>query len=382
MAEISKPDFIMPKPIPSPGLFPIPRGGGSAAIIRFESAYMLEQAKTSEDARVLVEEAIDLLRKASNHNRWRCRERFQIDDGLHNAERQMKKAAGELTGISSALQKGAEQFAALEDRAASQESELNAELRKTWAFETDVWDPNPPDNPVDPIPVPEPPIPIIPPPGMPGPDPTKPGPDPGPDPTKPGPDPDPDPTKPTPDPEPGPDPKPDPTKPKPDPEPDPDPKPKPKPKFPPGWGKGRPGKRPVQPVPPPRVIRPIIIYVPYPAGAQSAVTAPVVAGDVLGGSGSAQSGGGYAVLYGDAANHVSVPAGGASGSYTPSASTTAPLTFSYSDSQNGAYGGSSFGGSGFFSGGGSGSGNDSLNSLMSMLLAWLTQIFSGSSNSS
>jgi hypothetical protein len=144
MAEITKqeyaePSVAIPKPIYTPGLIPVT--GGDAALIRFDSAYIGEQAKVSEDAQVLIEEAIDLLRKAGNHRRWQCEERSRIDDDLNNIEQQMKRSAGELSLMSSMLKKGAERFAELEERTASQESEINAELRKTWAFETDVWNP-------------------------------------------------------------------------------------------------------------------------------------------------------------------------------------------------------------------------------------------------
>jgi hypothetical protein len=282
----AEPAVFIPKPEPAPSPFPvrpglIPTAGGDT-LIRFDSAYIQEQAKVSDDAQALVEEAIELLRKASNHQRWRCRERSQIDIGILTIETQMKKAAGELASVSSALKKGADQFTELEERAASQESEINAELRRTWAFEADVWNPKPGDGP-----------------GKPGDGPGKPGDGPG----------------------------------------------------TPGDGPGRPGDGggsilPRRPVPPPRVIQPIIIYVPYPVS-------------------------------------------------TPSASSSSPITFSYPDSSGGGYSSSSFGGSSFFSGSGigseggldffSGSGiesedGDSSNSLLNLLLAWLTQIMSGESS--
>ena len=307
--------------------------GGTAALLRFDSAYITEQAKVSEDARTLIDEALDLLRKASNHDRWRCKERFQIGDDLYKVERQLEKMTDELSDIASALKKGAERFAELEVRAAGQEGELNAELRKAWAFEADVWDP---DSKLEDTGT-----------GIPEPAPT-----PLPDPID----------------------SPDTQAPEQEPEPESDALSSAGPEQG-DDGKGREwshrrhrdrrlpgeGRIPIriQPLPVlPTPMNPIVIYVPYAVSAQPGV--------------EASSGG------------VSMPlssvSGSGSGGYVPAASTGSPVTFSYPGSSGGSYGASSLSGSDFFSGGISGSsGNGSTNELLRMLLAWLTQIMSGQS---
>jgi hypothetical protein len=326
----------------------MPRGG-NAALLRFDSAYIVEEAKVSEDARALIDEALDLLRKASNHDRWRCKERFQIDEDLYRVEQQLEKTTDELGDIASALKKGAERFAELEARAASQEGELNAELRKAWAFEADVWDPNrkPPGKPDPGIPDP-----------LPIPDPIGPPEDP----------------EPLPSPVPEPDPTPDPGDPDPPPPGGGDKEPErdrwrrwhrhERHRVPIGFGDWRipnGGGVPIQiqPVPVwPTPTNPIVIYVPYQV--------------------SAQSGGDSGVSYGGASIPASSITGGGSGGYVSAGSAASPVTFSYPDSSGGSYGASSFGSSGFFSGGVSGgSGNGAVNGLLSMLLAWLTQVLSG-----
>ncbi|MDR0647893.1 MAG: hypothetical protein LBF92_00955 [Synergistaceae bacterium] len=345
MAEIIKQE-AHGLPIGPPVHTGIPRIGGTAALLRFDSAYIREEAKVSGDACALIEEALDLLRKASNHDRWRCKERFRIDDDLYRIEQLLEKTTDELSDIASALKNGAERFAELEERAASQESEINAELRKTWGFEADVWDPGQGRG------IPKPPIPT------PVPDPVDPIPDPEPDPLPPD-ESDSD-TDPPDDTESGggDDDK--------------------------GRGRGRrwhrvgrrPGRGPIpiriQPLPvwPPQA-KPIIIYVPS---------------DVIAQSGGAMSYSGASTSVSDITGGVSTAAsnvtGGMSGGYAPAASAASPVTFSYPGSPGGSYGASSFGSTGFFSSGATGNssagnGNSSMNELLSMLLAWLTQMLSG-----
>jgi uncharacterized protein YukE len=341
--------------------------GNSAALIRFDSAYIREEAKTSEDARILIDEALSLIRKASAHDRWRCKERFQIDDDLYKVEQQLEKMTDDLSDISSALGKSADRFEELETRAARQEDELNADLRKAWTFETDVWDPGAnlwkPDPDImpgpiiipSPIPKPDPiPMPIIIPSPMP-----KPGPMPI--------EPEPDPTLPA---EPELEPAPDSTQPA-----EPELEPEPEPELPSEegvdhrrhWRHRRPRMRygidwpsqdpydrvsspiprplPVQPVPiQPIVIRPIIIYVPSPIVPQASETEP--------------------------------------GGYTPSDTAVSPITFRSAGNSGGVYGTSSFRDSGFFSSAIEKDGEDSSNPLLGMLLAWLTKILSDGQSAS
>jgi hypothetical protein len=116
-------------------------------VITFESAYMHDRAAAADQARALVDEARAGLRKANRHDGWRCRERDEINRGLEELLPKLDKLSEGLNSIFSAMKKGADQFAELEERALNQESALADSLRRDYSFEGELWVPGESETP-------------------------------------------------------------------------------------------------------------------------------------------------------------------------------------------------------------------------------------------
>jgi hypothetical protein len=144
--------------------------------IRFDSGYMREYSKTALDAaRSLIEDALEYLKGANRHDGWLCKERAQINEDLDKLSGKIDGIDEAIGDLSSRMNKSANLFADLEDRAASLEAEISGALKKKWCFEAGAWtggggqNPDPTPDPGVPIPIPGPiprrpiiPIPIFP----------------------------------------------------------------------------------------------------------------------------------------------------------------------------------------------------------------------------
>ncbi|MDR1472246.1 MAG: hypothetical protein LBS75_06960 [Synergistaceae bacterium] len=109
-------------------------------IIRFDSEYMRSYAKdTVVKAANLVSEAVESLRRAKRHSGWNCPERDGINEGILRTEREIEAFNMDITGLSRALTKGADMFDEWERETSARESEMYAQLKRTWGFEATVW---------------------------------------------------------------------------------------------------------------------------------------------------------------------------------------------------------------------------------------------------
>ncbi|MBR1603402.1 MAG: hypothetical protein IJ667_08180 [Synergistaceae bacterium] len=107
----------------------------SANLITFDAQYMLQQAKVLSSASDAINEAASDLKRASLHERWRCRECNVINDRLGEIKSFLGKLDRGIDAVSSALNTGAARFAELESRAASQADGLANNLRDKHGFE-------------------------------------------------------------------------------------------------------------------------------------------------------------------------------------------------------------------------------------------------------
>jgi uncharacterized protein YukE len=112
-----------------------------APIIRFDSEYMRGYAKdTVERARSLIEEAKESLERAKGHSAWNCPERDGINDKLRYASGRIDSFNNlGIVGLSSALTRGADRFDEWERNVSAKESDMSAQLKRTWGFEAAVW---------------------------------------------------------------------------------------------------------------------------------------------------------------------------------------------------------------------------------------------------
>ncbi|MBR1418036.1 MAG: hypothetical protein IJ576_03620 [Synergistaceae bacterium] len=107
----------------------------AANLITFDAQYMLQQAKVLRSASDAINEAASDLKRASLHERWRCRECNVINDRLAEIKSFLGKLDGGIDAVSSALNTGAARFAELESRAESQADGLGNDLRNKHGFD-------------------------------------------------------------------------------------------------------------------------------------------------------------------------------------------------------------------------------------------------------
>mgnify|MGYP007070228945 CR=1 FL=1 len=55
----------------------------SENLIIFDEQYVAEQIKRISQAQKLVEEALNIIRKANQHKTWQCEERYKIDESMN-----------------------------------------------------------------------------------------------------------------------------------------------------------------------------------------------------------------------------------------------------------------------------------------------------------
>jgi hypothetical protein len=111
----------------------------AANIVTFDSDYIRERAKTVAAAKKLLDDACACLKKANRHEGWGCPERLQINDSLHDVSSRLERLSVGLEASSSALTKGAGQFAELESQALKEENTMSEQLKENWGFKALKW---------------------------------------------------------------------------------------------------------------------------------------------------------------------------------------------------------------------------------------------------
>ena len=63
----------------------------SENLIIFDEQYVAEQIKRISQAQKLVEEALNIIRKANQHKTWQCEERYKIDESMNILSNRLTK---------------------------------------------------------------------------------------------------------------------------------------------------------------------------------------------------------------------------------------------------------------------------------------------------
>jgi hypothetical protein len=108
--------------------------------ITFDSSYMREYAKNNvERALTLLNEAQASLKRANRHSGWLCGERERVNSELAGISSRLERAITACGNLSSALNKGASRFEALENSSASAENSIWNKLRENWLVKAAAW---------------------------------------------------------------------------------------------------------------------------------------------------------------------------------------------------------------------------------------------------
>lgn len=113
---------------------------GTSEVIHFDSDYMRDRAKIVAQAGEAIDEAIECLRKANRHDGWQCVERAEINGKLDEMKKRLANIKDNaVTPVSTALSRGADQFADLEARSEAQEKQVAEQMRRDWGFKPSPW---------------------------------------------------------------------------------------------------------------------------------------------------------------------------------------------------------------------------------------------------
>ena len=125
----------------------------SANVIVFDAQYMSEQVRLLERAERLMEEAEGILKKASNHTGWKCRERENINDKINDITKQLGKIGQGMTTTAEVLSRGRDNFSELEGRAETQAQGMADNIKNNYGFNGSTYGKNEKSKlPVTPVP--------------------------------------------------------------------------------------------------------------------------------------------------------------------------------------------------------------------------------------
>jgi hypothetical protein len=111
----------------------------SKSNIYFDGEYATLLVKTLTGAKSVLDEALDSLKSANRHEGWECSEREQINEELGEISKKLERVKKGLDDGASAIGKGAEMFASLEDKASENENAVSEQVKKNWVFEAAKW---------------------------------------------------------------------------------------------------------------------------------------------------------------------------------------------------------------------------------------------------
>ena len=106
----------------------------SANLIIFEGQYMAEQMRNIDKAKNLTEEAIEFIKKATQHRNWRCNESAEIDNSLNIISNRLNRLDLGIIRTGNALGKGLVSFTELEQRSEDQAKTLSSNLQNNYGF--------------------------------------------------------------------------------------------------------------------------------------------------------------------------------------------------------------------------------------------------------
>ncbi|MBQ7578038.1 MAG: hypothetical protein IJT21_07235 [Synergistaceae bacterium] len=104
----------------------------SANLIIFEGQYMADQMRNIDKAKNLTEEAIEILKKASQHRNWQCNERAEIDNSLNTISNRLNRLDMGIIRTGNALGRGFVSVTELEKRSENQANTLSSNLQNNY----------------------------------------------------------------------------------------------------------------------------------------------------------------------------------------------------------------------------------------------------------
>ena len=106
----------------------------SANVIIFEGQYMADNMRNIDHAKKLTEEAIEILKKASAHRHWKCRETANIDNMLGTISNRLGRLDMGIVRTGIALGRGLVSVTELEQRSQTQANTLSDSLKNNYGF--------------------------------------------------------------------------------------------------------------------------------------------------------------------------------------------------------------------------------------------------------
>ena len=106
----------------------------SENLIIFDEQYVAEQIKRISQAQKLVEEALNIIRKANQHKTWQCEERYKIDESMNILSNRLNRVNMGIIRTANALGRGFKSFLELESRSTAQVQALSDNLRERYGF--------------------------------------------------------------------------------------------------------------------------------------------------------------------------------------------------------------------------------------------------------
>ena len=106
----------------------------SENIIIFEGQYIADQIRNINKAQQLTEEAMDFIKKASQHKNWQCSETIEINNSLFMISSRLRRLGVKITQTGEVLGKGLSNFTELENRYEEQANSLNSKIQEIHGF--------------------------------------------------------------------------------------------------------------------------------------------------------------------------------------------------------------------------------------------------------
>ncbi len=107
----------------------------SENLIIFDEQYVAEQIKRISQAQKLVEEALNIIRKANQHKTWQCEERYKIDESMNILSNRLNRVNMGIIRTANALGRGFKSFLELESRSETQAQTLSNNLVNNNGFQ-------------------------------------------------------------------------------------------------------------------------------------------------------------------------------------------------------------------------------------------------------
>ena len=108
----------------------------SENIIIFDGQYIADQIRNINKAQQLTEEAIDFIKKASQHKNWKCSETVEINNSLFMISSRLRRLDTKITQTGSVLEKSRENFTELENRYNEQANSIESKIQDINGFNT------------------------------------------------------------------------------------------------------------------------------------------------------------------------------------------------------------------------------------------------------